>query len=674
MELYAKGQLSYLILNCLLERDFYGLDIITEIRDRSDGNINLKKPSVYSNLTRMEKQGYVSSYLKSSDLGPNRKYYSVTEKGRNFYSELKEYFDRNRIDVFRDFSDDDAQETPQNNATFISFAQPAPQQPIFEEETNKTEELDEEETEENNEEISQEETFKQEESDYFDFSFGEIEDKQSPSQEEENEIEMAQPSQEERQTSFDNFIHYDFHEESEETVKEPTFEQEDTNQITEEFESEEIQEPLMEENTTEETTEKQIQKEETFTSTQSQEIEEDDDEIIASFPTYEEEKQLEKEEMTEPEIAPIQNISPANEVKEEIREEPKTPERVDDAVFLSNENAADYNQKLYDISKDISRNKRKKSFADDQISISVDSPLSASNERTQNNIESLKSSFETNKNTYEPKEPQLNHYNFYNQVKSQEIKRQEQKVEVKTEPLQDDAKYITGRIEGEIERARKIEPPRLKLMESAVRENRLPAPKRDTNIDPSHKEILSRLYSKTKDSTAETVRSDALYDYTDLKDFYKGQNISFNEYKKPEKHYHNTNKLYFILSLLSFLAVGIASALLYVILFTTNQLFNQLDFLFIVLPVLVIFDVVAKFINYKKFSGWLPEKMLSQWKIWLITFSLLTSTVLINLAFGLGFKEFYNYSTTLLLPAIMIILLVPVRYYFKRFMLVKFWK
>ena len=63
MELYAKGQLSYLILTCLLERDYYGLDIISSISEKSNGKINLKKPSVYSNLTRMEKQGFVSAYF-----------------------------------------------------------------------------------------------------------------------------------------------------------------------------------------------------------------------------------------------------------------------------------------------------------------------------------------------------------------------------------------------------------------------------------------------------------------------------------------------------------------------------------------------------------------------------------------------------------------------------------
>ena len=120
MELYAKGQLSFLILNCLQERDFYGLDFISEIYKKSNGRIELKKPSVYSNLTRMEKQGYVSSYLKSSDLGPNRKYYSLTEKGREFYQELEDYFRRNNIDVFRDFKDEDDKEIKINDNSDVT--------------------------------------------------------------------------------------------------------------------------------------------------------------------------------------------------------------------------------------------------------------------------------------------------------------------------------------------------------------------------------------------------------------------------------------------------------------------------------------------------------------------------------------------------------------------------
>ena len=157
MEFYAKGQLSFLILTCLLERDFYGLDFISEIYNKSNGRIELKKPSVYSNLTRMEKQGYVSSYLKSSDVGPNRKYYSITEKGRGFYKELQEYFARNKIDVFRDFQDE---EDVNNKSVNLKTS-------IFENKDYTQASIEED--EENNEEIN---SYIEEEadSDYFDFS------------------------------------------------------------------------------------------------------------------------------------------------------------------------------------------------------------------------------------------------------------------------------------------------------------------------------------------------------------------------------------------------------------------------------------------------------------------------------------------------------------------------
>ena len=52
MELYAKGQLSFLILNCLQERDFYGLDFISEIYKKSntvDSSLNFIIP-LYENM------------------------------------------------------------------------------------------------------------------------------------------------------------------------------------------------------------------------------------------------------------------------------------------------------------------------------------------------------------------------------------------------------------------------------------------------------------------------------------------------------------------------------------------------------------------------------------------------------------------------------------------------
>lgn len=621
MELYAKGQLSFLILNCLLERDFYGLDIISEIRDRSNGRINLKKPSVYSNLTRMEKQGFVSAYLKSSDLGPNRKYYSVTEKGRSFFNELKEYFDRNNVNVFRDFSDEDAQEKVENTS-------------MFEENINQNYPSNETQKEE---QVFGEENLQDD--DYFDFSTVDDSAKDDKQEVEINEI---------KQTNFENFIHGN-EENKEKNFAETNLEE---SPITEETKEERVDDAVFLSLPSDEDS-----KEEEIQDIQGNSIEETSNlthNEIEEASSYIDEPQQATAEIEHPQYA---------EQKEEVAK--------DDAVFLSNENASEYNQKLYDISKDINKYKKKKSFAEDQISITVDSPLYLSNEKTKANIEEFKNTFTENVNKIQTEK--VKPYDFSRQFNKTENTFIETKAVKIEEPVKDDAKYITGRIDS-VERARKIEPPRLKINEAPARENRLPAPKRDTAIDPSHKEILSRLYSRTKDNVAENVREDAIYDYSDLKDFYNGQNIEFNEYKRPEKKYHNTNKLYFILSLISLIAVSVASALLYVVLFLTQNLFETVNFLYIVLPALVIIDVIWKLYNYKKFSGWLPEQIMSQWKVWGLTVLISIAIILINIAFGFGFKSFDNYSTTLLLPLTMTMILIPGKYYLKRFMLVKFWR
>lgn len=566
MDLYAKGQLSYLILNCLLERDFYGLDIISEISDRSNGKINLKKPSVYSNLTRMEKQGFVSAYLKSSDLGPNRKYYSITEKGRNFFKELNEYYERNNIDVIRDFSDLESQEKP-TQTTFDLPEENIEETPVVESPANEPET---EETEEVSE--SQE--------DYFDFS---------SIDEEENEEEKLQ------QTVAENNNHF------EEYINQKVF----------------IDEP-----------------------------------------------KEDKQEETEPEEEQIEE--PVEEIKpEEEHAETEENDETDDGVFLSQEKPEEYNQRIYDISKDINRYKKKKSFAEDQISITVNSPLSASEQKTNQSIQSFRESLEEDKSKSEAE--RISQYDFSKQM--------ENRFSATNEEVKDDAKYITDRIEV-AQKARKIAPPRLKIVEDvSMKEDRLPPPKRDRSIDPSHKEILSRLYLKTKDGSTNVVREDAIYDYVDLKDYYNGQNIAFSEYKKPvQKLTHNTNKLYFILSLFTFLMSCIVSALTYIALRYTYQLNVATNFLFIVLPALLILDIVWKFYNFKIYSSWFPKQMLAPWKIWLITVGLVGAVIGLNAIWGLGTAVFATYATTLLLPILLILILVPVRYYIKRFMLVKYWR
>ena len=91
MVVLEKGQLSYLILSCLSDRDMYGLELIEEIKNRA--GIEIKLPSLYSNLNRMKELKFISSYLKESSKGPKCAYSSITENGRNELQRLSDIFE-----------------------------------------------------------------------------------------------------------------------------------------------------------------------------------------------------------------------------------------------------------------------------------------------------------------------------------------------------------------------------------------------------------------------------------------------------------------------------------------------------------------------------------------------------------------------------------------------------
>ncbi len=644
MDLYAKGQLSFLILNCLLERDFYGLDFISEIYNKSNGKIELKKPSVYSNLNRMESQGYVSSYLKSSDLGPNRKYYSITEKGREFYQDLKDYFDRNNINVFKDFSENNdtknnvniVNESANNASIFdknISFSNESYKDSNSNINTNLSSDND----------LNSEERFNNEEDleNYFDFSEldSKNENKKDKINDYENKTNKAESFNPDSPTT-DNKV--------------------DTNTYS-------------------------IKS--LFTTTN---INSSDAEAFVDKVNREDEK---NNKFSNIKIESLEDNNTTNENEiyntKELNNFDKTEKSTkDDGVFLNSKDVEEYNKRLYDISKDFNKYKRKKSFAEEQIAIQVDSssPISESKAKTESNIEEFKNSILQNKGKYS----ENNNYDYskqnsyiynkntksYQDVLNKDFYKKDYQQNLENN-LKDDGKFITNRIDdNQIGYAKKIEPPKIKIVNESNKENyKMPPPKRDTSIDPSHKEILSKLYSKTRSSVSNEVREDALYDYGDLTEFYQDQNISFNVYKKPaEKIEHNTNKLYLIISLITFLLSSILSAVLYGILLKCDCINRATNFLFILLPSLILIDIGIKFYNYKKYQSWMPNPMLQQWKLWVITFICIALVVALNFIFGLSPLRFGEFATTTILPIIFILIELPFRYYLKRFLLIKYWK
>lgn len=90
-----RGNVDTIILKVLYEGDRYGYDLIKQINAKSDGQWEIKQPTVYACLKRLEKQGFVSSYWDSSESdGGRRKYYSLTESGREVFLQYKNEFER----------------------------------------------------------------------------------------------------------------------------------------------------------------------------------------------------------------------------------------------------------------------------------------------------------------------------------------------------------------------------------------------------------------------------------------------------------------------------------------------------------------------------------------------------------------------------------------------------
>lgn len=95
-----RGNVDTVILKILYEGDRYGYEIIKQISERSGRQLEIKQPTIYACLKRLEKQGFISSYWDSSESsGGRRKYYSLTDRGREVFITYKNEWERSR-DLF----------------------------------------------------------------------------------------------------------------------------------------------------------------------------------------------------------------------------------------------------------------------------------------------------------------------------------------------------------------------------------------------------------------------------------------------------------------------------------------------------------------------------------------------------------------------------------------------
>jgi len=71
-----------MILSILLSGENYGYQIIQKVKDLSGGKLEWSDGMLYPVLHRLEKDGFIRSQWKISDGGRLRKYYFLTDKGR----------------------------------------------------------------------------------------------------------------------------------------------------------------------------------------------------------------------------------------------------------------------------------------------------------------------------------------------------------------------------------------------------------------------------------------------------------------------------------------------------------------------------------------------------------------------------------------------------------------
>jgi PadR family transcriptional regulator PadR len=86
-----KGLLEFLILRIVAARQVYVADVLKRL---SATEFATQEGTLYPLLSKMRRDGLVDYEWQESGAGPPRKYYKLTDKGRQQLAELDEYWAR----------------------------------------------------------------------------------------------------------------------------------------------------------------------------------------------------------------------------------------------------------------------------------------------------------------------------------------------------------------------------------------------------------------------------------------------------------------------------------------------------------------------------------------------------------------------------------------------------
>ena len=82
-----KGTLEFCVLKVLEDASLYGYDIVRQLRDLNV--LVISEGTIYPVLSRLRKEGLLKTYLEESPEGPARKYYQLTNRGKDMLGEMR---------------------------------------------------------------------------------------------------------------------------------------------------------------------------------------------------------------------------------------------------------------------------------------------------------------------------------------------------------------------------------------------------------------------------------------------------------------------------------------------------------------------------------------------------------------------------------------------------------
>ena len=91
-----RGHTDTIILTQLMRGDSYGYAINKSVQERTSGGHGFKEATLYTAFKRLEGAGLITSYWGEDGPGARRRYYAITDAGRERWAQARQEWENTR--------------------------------------------------------------------------------------------------------------------------------------------------------------------------------------------------------------------------------------------------------------------------------------------------------------------------------------------------------------------------------------------------------------------------------------------------------------------------------------------------------------------------------------------------------------------------------------------------